>query len=108
ENSLNRHGRRKHSRDGSTHPQSPLCGSFGLAHHDKVDDLYPFNPCSSVVRFSIVNFGNSGDFGNSHEGVFNIRYPPASPKIKSGLHAAISGGSWLTLPMASNSPVMRT
>jgi hypothetical protein len=24
----------------------------------------PFYPCSSVVRFVFLNFGNSGDFGN--------------------------------------------
>src|SRR6185312_13677952 len=43
-----------------------------------------------------------------HEGVFIIRYPPANPKIKSGDHAAINGGSWLTLPMASNRLEVRT
>jgi hypothetical protein len=43
-----------------------------------------------------------------HDGVFIIRYPPAKPKIKSGDHAAISGGSWLTLPMASNKLEVKT
>src|SRR5579864_643024 len=37
-------------------------------------------------------------------GTFRIRYPPTNAKITSGDHAASTGGSWLMLPMASNSP----
>src|ERR1700749_2711596 len=44
----------------------------------------------------------------NYDGVFIIRYPPAKPKIKSGDHAAINGGSWLILPMASNRLEVRT
>lgn len=50
----------------------------------------------------------SSSFFGAYDGVFMIMYPPANPKIKSGDHAAINGGSWLTLPMASNRLEVRT
>src|SRR5262249_23810458 len=68
-----------------------------VLEHDFLDD------CSSErsSQFSPVTV-----HCHPQEGVLKIIYPPARPKITSGIHAATGGGSWLTFPIASNSPAV--
>src|SRR5262249_27269906 len=68
-----------------------------VLEHGFLDD------CSSELssQFSFA----AGD--HHQDGVLKIMYPPARPKITSGIQAATGGGSWLTFPKASNNPAVR-